>query len=197
MNQALSKLLDDLYARSRAHDEQQPDRLDRWRNVDPAAARLLSVLVRALAPARLLELGTSNGYSTIWLAEAATAVGGQLTSVELDPQRSRVAAENLRAAGLESAVDLLVADAASVLAEAAPGSWEFIFLDAERAAYSAYLPDLVRTLSPRGLLVVDNVLSHPDEVAEFIARLAADGRLSHAVDETAAGLLIAVREPAG
>lgn len=84
MDEELTSLLDDLYARGRVHDAGQADRLHRWRNLEPETARLLAVLVRALPPRRMLELGTSNGYSTIWLADAARAVGVRLTSVDID-----------------------------------------------------------------------------------------------------------------
>jgi predicted O-methyltransferase YrrM len=62
MNEELTKLLDDLHAKGREHDARQADRLDRLRNVEPDTARLLALLIRALAPRRLLEIGTSNGY---------------------------------------------------------------------------------------------------------------------------------------
>jgi SAM-dependent methyltransferase len=141
--------LDELYRQGCAHDAEQTDRLARWRNIEPDTARLLAVLVRALAPRRLLELGTSNGYSTIWLADAARAVGGFLTSVELDPGRSAAARENLMRAGLAEAVELRVEDAAATLAGAPVDAWDFVLLDAERPFYAGYWPDLVRTLFPR------------------------------------------------
>jgi predicted O-methyltransferase YrrM len=190
----LAQLLDDLYARGREHDERQADRLDRLRNVEPDTARLLAVLIRALAPKRMLELGKSNGYSTIWLADAARTVGGSLTSVEIDPARAVQARENLRAAGVEEFVDVRVEDAGAVLAAGADGEWDFIFLDAERPAYTGYWPDLVRVLAPRGLLAVDNVISHADEVAEFRELVANDDRVSEALAPTGAGALLVVRE---
>jgi predicted O-methyltransferase YrrM len=194
MNGQLADLLDDLYARGREHDEAKADRLDRWRNVEPDTARLLAVLVRALAPKRLLELGTSNGYSTIWLADAARATGGSLTSVEIDPDRAAAARQNLCRAGLEQYVDLRIQDAGIVLAESDDAEWGFIFLDAERPAYPGYWPDLVRVLTPGGLLVVDNVLSHADQVAEFRALAAADERVTEALAPTGAGALLIVSE---
>jgi predicted O-methyltransferase YrrM len=69
-----------------------------------------------------------------------------------------------------------------------------IFLDAERHAYAGYWPDLVRVLRPGGLLAVDNVLSHADEVREFRALADGDSRVSQAVVPTGAGLLLVVRE---
>jgi predicted O-methyltransferase YrrM len=194
MNSELTELLDELYARGRDHDARQTDRLDRLRNVEPDTARLLALLIRALAPKRLLELGTSNGYSTIWLADAAHAVGGSLTSVEIDSERTEQARENLRRAGLEAVVDLRVEDAGGALAGSADGEWDFIFLDAERPAYTGYWPDLVRVLAPRGLLAVDNVISHADELSEFRDLVTRDERVADALAPTGAGALLVVRE---
>lgn len=193
IDRQLATLLEDLYARGREHDARQRDRLDRLRNVEPDTARLLAVLIRALAPRRLLELGTSNGYSTIWLADAARTVGGSLTSVEIDPERVSQARENLQRAGLRDGVDLRIGDAAGVLSASTDGQWDFIFLDAERAAYTAYWPDLVRVLAQRGLLAVDNVISHAEEVADFRELVAGDPRVTDALAPTGAGALLVVR----
>jgi predicted O-methyltransferase YrrM len=195
MDPQLEALLDDLYRDGREHDEQQADRLDRWRNVEPDTARLLVVLIRALAPRRMLELGTSNGYSTIWLADAARAVGATLTTVEIDPDRAARARENLERAGLAEHAELRIADAAAVLGASGDATWDFVFLDAERPAYAGYWPDLVRTLAPRGLLAVDNVTSHAGELVEFRAQVAAEDRVSEALAPTGAGALLVVREP--
>lgn len=194
MDRRLGELLGQLYAHGREHDARQPDRLSRLRNVEPDSARLLALLIRALAPRRLLELGTSNGYSTIWLADAARAVGGALTSVEIDPARAAQARENLGRAGLRDVVELRVDDAGSVLRAGGDGEWEFIFLDAERPAYADYWPHLVRVLAPRGLLAVDNVISHAEEVAGFRRLIAGDQRVGEALAPTGAGLLLVVRE---
>ena len=194
MDTKLAELLDDLHRRGREFDAAQSDRLDRLRNLEPDTARLLALLVRALAPRRVLELGTSNGYSTIWLADAVEDVGGTLVSVEFDATRAEGARENLRAAGLERAVDLRVEDARDVLAASADGEWDLVFLDAERPAYAAYWPDLVRALPPRGLLAVDNVLSHANDLLDFRELVAADARVSDALAPTGAGLLLVVRE---
>jgi predicted O-methyltransferase YrrM len=195
MDAALSELLDELYRQGQIHDRAQADRLRRWRNVEPETARLMSVLIRALTPRRLLELGTSNGYSTIWLADAARAVGGSLTSVEIEPDRSARARENLVRAELEPFVDLRIQDAGEVLAQSADRSWEFVFLDSERPAYPGYWPDLRRVLAPRGLLVVDNAISHAEEVAAFRELVANDDAVSEALAPTGAGVLLLVREP--
>jgi predicted O-methyltransferase YrrM len=193
MDAHLRNFLDELYREGREFDAAQPDRLDRRRNLEPDSAALLAVLVRAVRPKRLLELGTSNGYSTIWLADAALSVEAEFTSVELDADRLKQARENLRTVGLGETVNFVAADAGAELRAAPGGSWEMIFLDAERPAYVSYWKDLVRTLAPGGLLVVDNVLSHADQVAEFRELVSADERMTEALSPTGAGLLLIVK----
>lgn len=196
MDDTLLTVLDELHRYGTAHDAGLADRLERLRNVEPDTARVLSVLVQALAARRLLELGTSNGYSTLWLADAVRSVGGRLVTVDVDAARSALAAQNLDRVGLRELVELRVEDAAVTLRETPDGALDLIFLDAERPAYASYWPDLVRVLRPGGLLAVDNVLSHADQVADFRALVRADARVSEAVVPTGAGLLLVVRAPA-
>ena len=98
MDAARRKLADDLYAAGREHDQAHADRLERLRNVEPPTAELLGVLFRAAGARRILELGTSNGYSTIWLADAAEVTGGRVVSFDVDAARTELARANLRAA---------------------------------------------------------------------------------------------------
>jgi predicted O-methyltransferase YrrM len=190
----LATFLEDLHTQGREHDAGQEDRLERWRNLEPETAQLLALLVRALAPRKVLELGTSNGYSTIWLAHAVRGIGGSLLSVEIDAARAEHARANLRAAGLEDAAELRVDDAAAVLGASEDGEWGLVFLDAERPAYPSYWPDLVRVLPERGLLVVDNAISHADEMTDFRELVERDARVSEALVPTGAGALLVLRE---
>jgi len=183
-----------LYAAGREHDARHADRLARWRNVEPETAALLGVLVRAKVRPRVLEIGTSNGYSTIWLADAAEATGGRVTSLDIEPRRTAVAQENLAKAGLDDThVELRTEDAAIVLQAAQDDAFDLIFLDAERAAYASYWPDLVRTLAPAGLLAVDNVISHAGEVEDFRRVVEGDERVSAALVPVGAGVLLVAR----
>ena len=193
MDPARRKLADDLYAAGREHDEAHADRLERLRNVEPPTAELLGVLIRAAGARRILELGTSNGYSTIWLADAAEVTGGRVVSFDVDAARTELARANLRAAGLADRVELRGEDAADALARSGDGAWEFIFLDAERPFYAGYVPDLVRTLAPGGVLAVDNVISHEHELVEFTALIEAEPALTQTVVPVGAGLRVAVR----
>jgi predicted O-methyltransferase YrrM len=195
MDDTLAAVLEQLHRHGAEHDAGKADRLERLRNVEPDTARVLAVLVRATAARRVLEIGTSNGYSTLWLADAVRSVGGRVVSIEIDAARSALAAQNLERAGLRELVELRVEDAAGSLRKTPDGGLDMIFLDAERPAYAGYWPQLARVLRPGGLLAVDNVLSHADEVSDFRALIRAEERVSEAVVPTGAGLLLIVRDP--
>ena len=194
MDSTRQAFLDELYAHGRAHDEGL-DRLERFRNVEPETAELLGVLVRAMGAKRVLEIGTSNGYSTIWLADAADAVGGSVVSLEIEPERTVQALDNLTQAGVNDFVELRTQDAAEALAACDDGAFDLVFLDAERREYASYWPDLVRVLCDSGLLVVDNTLSHAKELVEFSELVYSDECLTSTLVTVGSGVLLVVKSP--
>jgi predicted O-methyltransferase YrrM len=182
----------EIHAAARVHDELQPGRLARFRNVEPETAELLGVLIRATGARRILELGGSNGYSTIWLADAAEATGGSVTSVEIDAERTALARSNLARATVRA--ELRTQDAAQALADSPDGWWDFVFLDAERPAYAGYWPELLRSVRPAGgLIAIDNVLSHAEETAAVGALIDAERSVSSALVPIGAGVRLVVR----
>jgi len=184
-----------LHAEGVRADALEPDRSRRRRNLDPDAAALLGIVVEAMGATRVLEVGTSNGVSTLWLARAVRDRDGVVLSVDVDADGQRAAAANLARGGLAQHVELRCADGGDVLRELPDGSQDVVFLDADRTRYAGWWPDPVRVLRIGGLLAVDNVLSHPDEVAAFRALVDADPRLSATVATAGKGLLLAVRRP--
>jgi predicted O-methyltransferase YrrM len=195
VNAARRAVADEVLAVARAHDAAQADRLARFRNVEPETAELLGVLVRATRARRVLELGTSNGYSTIWLADAAEETGGAVTSVEIDPARTALAHANLERAGLDA--ELVTGDAGETLHASADGGWDLVFLDSERPAYAGYWPDLLRVLRPGGgLLAIDNVVSHAAEVEEVTALIEAEPAVTTVLVPIGAGVRLVVRNSA-
>ena len=187
MDEELERYLDGLWASGREHDAELPDRTQRLRNVEPETARMLAVLVRATGARRVLELGTSNGYSTLWLADATA---GRVLTVELDAGRARQARENFATTDLVDAIELVEADGGEVLANSADGAFDFVFLDAERPLYTGWWPDLLRALASPGLLVVDNVISHAGEVEAFRALVDAEPSVTSALVPIGAGTLL-------
>ena len=189
MKAKLKAYLETVYSESRAHDETQTERAACWRNLHPDSAALLAVLVRAKQARKVLEVGTSNGYSTLWLADAVRDTGGSLCTLEIDKARKKAARQNLREAKLEDFVRMEVCDAGEFLRDY-PKYFDVVLLDADRSQYTAYWPHLQRILTkPGSLLVVDNVLSHADEVQAFIALVEADKNFSSMVLDIGAGLL--------
>lgn len=181
----------EVFAAGRDYDAGQSNRLDRLRNLEPETAELLGVLVRAARSRRVLEIGTSNGHSTLWLADAAQTIGGRVQTLDIDPRRTELAVANLERAGLADVVDCRTIGAAQALAEYPDAAWDLIFLDAERDEYTGYWPNLRRTLAPGGLLAIDNAVSHGSELAEFNRLLAADAALATALVPIGTGLVLA------
>jgi predicted O-methyltransferase YrrM len=190
-------MLDRLYEEGAAHDAAEPDRRRRRRNLEPEAASFVWVLLRALRAQAVVEIGTSNGYSTIWFADAMRITGGRLVSVDVDAAVQREAAANLARAGLEAHVELRTVDGGRFLAAAPTESVDVLFLDSERPEYAAWWPHPQRVLRPNGLLVIDNVLSHADEVSDSRALVEADPRLASTIVPVGKGQLLAVKNGSG
>ena len=199
MNQRLSALVDDLYADGVAHDAAQPDRLLRRRNLEPATADLLSLVVRVACARKVVEIGTANGYSTIWLADAVGDTGGHVVSIDTaasDDARATLARADAVQSGLAKRVELRQEEGGAYLARLPDGSVDLLFLDAERVEYPSWWPHPVRVLRPGGVLAIDNVLSHADEVAPFLTLLAGEPALVSATVAVGKGLHLAWRRGA-
>jgi len=162
-------------------------------NITRETGEFLRVLVHATAAKRVLEIGTSNGYSTLWLANAARATGGIVTTVEHSAYKVAMAQENFSRSGLASYITLLHDDAGRVLAASANASFDLVFLDSERPEYPGLWPDLKRVLRPGGLLVVDNATSHAEQLAPFMALVNADADLTTSLVPVGNGEFLAVK----
>ncbi|MER7180565.1 class I SAM-dependent methyltransferase [Streptomyces hyaluromycini] len=193
MDDQLARVLDDLYEEGRAHDGPLADRLLRLRNMTPDAARLVSTLIRARRATSVLEIGTSNGYSAIWFADAVRDTGGRLTTVEIDADRVTAALANLDRAGVLEYADVVHGDGAETLARTPDAAVDLVVLDAERPAYADYWPHLRRILKPYGIVAVDNAVSHRDQVTAFHELLTAEKEFAVALHEVGDGVLTGIR----
>ena len=195
MTDALEALLAELEEFGQRNDATITDRPRRMLNITRDTGELLSVLVTAMHATRVLEIGTSNGYSTLWLARAARAIGGRVTTVEKAELKVGMAQSTFARAGLTDAIVLLHDDAGQVLASSADASVDLIFLDSERPEYPGWWPHLRRTLRPGGLLVVDNATSHADQMAPFVALVRADPTFTTSLVTVGNGEFLAVKHP--
>lgn len=126
----------------------------------PNQGQLLKLLAEVQGSTRILEIGTLGGYSTIWLTRALPE-DGHLVTIELEPHHAKVASANIERAGLSGKVDVRVGRAVDVLeAMASEGgeTFDFIFIDADKASYPAYLDLSLRLSRPGTLIVADNVI---------------------------------------
>jgi len=124
--------------------------------VQPEVAQLLLVLGRLKKPRRVLEVGTAIGYSAILLSDVL-GPGGKIDTIERYELMADRAKENIKRAGKEDVINIIVGDAAEVL-PCLDKKYDMIFLDAAKGQYPEFLPDCLRMLDSGGLLVSDNVL---------------------------------------
>lgn len=179
-----------LYQQFSEHDALQGDRLKRYRNIEPESAQFLSMLIGIQQSKEILEIGTSTGYSTLWLAEAAFKTKGRVVTLEIDPERSAQAATHALALGLKPIIDFRVVDALDYLKQCTK-TFDFILLDAERDAYVEYWQYLPHLLNQKnGVFIVDNVISHAADVQLFLQQIEADANFISHILPIGAGLLL-------
>ncbi|HEY4909526.1 MAG TPA: O-methyltransferase [Methylomirabilota bacterium] len=193
MSNPLDSLMTELEHFGKANDSSTTDRPRRMLNITRDTGSFLAVLVTATLARRVLEIGTSNGYSTLWLASAARAIGGSVTTVELSEYKMGLASTNFARAGLASFISLVHDDAGRVLERSGDGAFDLVFLDSERPEYPGWWPQLKRVLRPGGLLIVDNATSHPEQMAPFMALVNADNDFTTSLVPVGNGEFLAVR----
>jgi predicted O-methyltransferase YrrM len=194
------RLLDELEEFGKAHDAREPKHARRMLNLEPATAELTSILARSSGARRVLEIGTSNGYSTLWLAASVSPRGGLVTTIDRSAEKQQMACENLSRVGLLKYVNFRCGDATEVIGTLS-GPFDFVLFDADRTSAPAQLDRLLPKLAPSALLLADNVLSHPVEIAAYLAAIEAIPHLQQVVVPIGKGLSVAFHQahsaPAG
>jgi len=145
----------------------------RSRAVVPTTGRFLFSLVAPQTDCEVLEIGGSRGYSTLWLAAAARILGGHVVSLESDPRKADAWRGNIADAGLDEWAELVEGDARETL-PALDDVFDVVFIDAEKDDYEELYGLARPKLEPGGLVVADNVISHPDPLAQYSAARQAD-----------------------
>ncbi|HTC64479.1 MAG TPA: class I SAM-dependent methyltransferase [Candidatus Saccharimonadales bacterium] len=193
MEQRLRELLQEIERRGKENDERESERPRMMLNLEPASAQLISILVRASGVTRGLEVGTSNAYSTIWLAWSLAPVDGRLISIDRNPDKHMLASENLRRANLLDRVELHTGDAVEIVRQLS-GPFDLVFLDADRGMFPEVMQILLPKLAPKALVIADNVLSHAEDIAEYLNLISSLADFQHTIVPVGKGLSIAYRE---
>jgi len=160
----------------------------RLRQVPATTGRFLALQAAAAPEGAMLEIGTSAGYSTLWLALACEAAGRRIRTYEMSPEKVKLAQETFRKAGVDSLVEVVTADVRQHFDEI--NDVAFCFLDAEKEFYGECYEGIVPRLVSGGLLLVDNVTSHEEELRPFVARALADERVDAVVVPIDRGVLL-------
>lgn len=160
-------------------------REDFW-NLDSTSANFLNMLIKTSNAKNALEIGTSNGYSAIWLAEALKKNGGRLTTIEFWDNRLSAAIENFKNAGVNDIIETKLGQAVMILEEMLENfldgtnqgnqkngqktlpPFDFVFIDANKSEYIKYFKLIHPMLKKGGIIAADNILSHYKKVEPYV-----------------------------
>lgn len=160
----------------------------RLRQVPPETGKFLALLCASAPKGSVIEIGTSGGYSSMWLSLACHVRGDKLTTFEILPNKIELAAETFRATGIEDAIHLVHGDACQMLDQY--HQIAFCFLDAEKEIYTDCYEKVVPNLVQGGLLAADNVLSHKNELNSFTELAQRDARVDALIVPIGKGVLL-------
>ena len=185
------KYLEEIDARDR---EDGTERMKRLRQIPPETGRFLAITAAASPAGMMIEIGTSAGYSTMWLSLAARETGRRVITHELLEEKIAMARETFRLSGIEDLVELVEGD----VLEHLPGSEQigFCFLDTEKEIYEACWDIVADRLVPGGILAADNAINHYETIKPMIDKVEADDRFDSLVVPVGKGVLLARRKSA-
>ncbi|MGA2350564.1 MAG: O-methyltransferase [Terracidiphilus sp.] len=150
-------------------------RLERLRQIPPEVGRFIAILAASAPSGRCIEIGTSAGYSTLWLALACRATNRKITTYEIREDKAELARQTFDATGVWDVVDFVHADALDQLPESK--SIAFCFLDAEKEIYDRCYEAVVPRMVVGGLLVADNAIDHRATLQPMLDRALSDDRV--------------------
>ena len=170
-------------------------RRDQWHdyNVPEIDGRTLHDLILKNGYTRALEIGTSTGHSTIWIAWALAKTGGRVITIEIDEGRHRTALANFDEAGLSGYIDARLADAHELVPRL-EGPFDFVFSDADKEWYTQYLKDVLPKLAPGGCFTAHNTAMRLSGIREFLDYVKGLPELETTLDErSSSGMSISRR----
>ena len=194
MDSELDVLLKKLEQRGMENDSAETVRKKKYLNITRDTGEFLAVMVKATGSKRILEIGTSNGYSTLWLASSVPA-GGHVVTLEIIDEKVAEAKENFAVAGLGDKIDIQNIKADRFF-ETPMEPFDLIFLDAERHEYMGFAARLYDALKPGGVMICDNAISHAAELDEFMKYTNSRSDLVTCLLPVGKGELVACKEAA-
>ena len=143
-----------------------------WRdlNVPDVDGRTLKDLIVKHGFKNALEIGTSTGHSAIWIAWGLSKTGGKLTTIEIDPERYKIALQHFKEAGVSDYIDARLADAHELVPQLSD-SYDFVFSDADKEWYTKYFQAVWPKMPAGGCFTAHNVTMSGSGIREFLAHL--------------------------
>ena len=145
------------------------DRMKRLRQISPETGKFISILAANCPEGNIVEIGTSAGYSTMWLSLAAMEKGTKIITMELLEEKINLAKETFRMAEIENYITLVEGDAIEHLKKI--DNISFCFLDAEKEIYDDCYEIIKDKIVPNGLLVADNAINHFETIRPMIDKV--------------------------
>ena len=155
-------------------------------NVNPHEGAFLRALAEKIHAKEGLEIGTSNGYSSIWIAMGLRKERGHLLTMEIDEGREKLARANFRAAGLDSVITLKLGDALREIPKL-HGPYDFVFIDAWKQDYVKYLDMVIPMVRPGGVITAHNVTDLKEELTDFIRAVQTNPQLRTTIENPGPG----------
>lgn len=173
-------------------EEMEKTQKEFW-NISRETGNFINLFLKASKAKTALEIGTSNGYSSIWIAEALKETGGHLYTIERWDERADIALKNFKNAELSEFITLYKGDACELIKEKITFNLDFVFIDAQKRQYIDYFNLVHPFINKGGVIIADNVLSHAEKVKEFVDAI--KNHLDYQVEilDLYSGLLIAYK----
>jgi predicted O-methyltransferase YrrM len=163
-------------------------RLERLRHIPPETGKFIALLAAAAPAGQYIEIGTSGGYSTLWLALACRQVGRKITTFEILDRKVLQAQETFRVTGTGDVVNLVHGNALDHLPNCR--NIAFCFLDAEKEVYSQCYDLVIPNMVPGGILVADNAIDHEQTLRPMLDRALSDARVDALIVPIGKGELV-------
>jgi caffeoyl-CoA O-methyltransferase len=179
------KYLEDFDAQDRIDGT---ERMDRLRQIPPESGKFIALMAASSPLGDILEIGTSAGYSTLWLALAARERNCKIYTFELLEKKVKLAEQIFAEAAVEDVVSLIGDDALNHI-EKYPGT-AFCFLDSGKEVYAACYKEVIPILASGGILIADNVISHQKDLQPWVDEVLRDTRVDALVVPIGKGLLL-------
>jgi len=162
-------------------------------NIPPESGNLLNLIIKASGYKDILEIGTSNGYSTIWFAEAAEKNAGHVTGIEFYPERIDLALKNFEDCKLSEYITVKQGKALDII-QTFDSKFDFVFIDANKSEYIKYFEIMHPKLRSKGMIVADNVTSHKESVQNFLDAITEHPEYQMSYLPFDGGLLLALKQ---